>query len=107
MSAGTNEIIVGSISRGRSARENTGSGDATEPESLDGASVGSQKDIVVNGDELDGILKINVASDVDARIAIEDVVINYSIGDDPAVLSPHVQAVVMVSIGGGVPFHVI
>src|SRR4029077_4710612 len=60
-------------------------------------------DIVVDGNALNGILKEDVGGDVDAKIAVEGVVIDRAAGDGPSILAPQVNAVVMIGVRGRIP----
>src|SRR5260370_10649750 len=45
--------------------------------------------------------------DVNSGVAIKKIVINDAVGRDAAVLSPNMQAIVMIGVGSRVPLHII
>src|SRR5258708_34507271 len=106
MPDGEDEIVISGVPGGNATWQGTRVRNSLKPDRLEGAICGDQENVIVDSDIHHGILKVDVRSDVDAGIAIEDIVINGAIGDDTAILPPQVQTVVMIGVGRRIPVHI-
>ena len=106
MPAGADEVVISRVSGGNATWQSTRVRNSLKPDRLEGAISGDQEDVIVDRDVHHGILKVDVRGDVDAGISVEEIVINGAIGNDPTILPPKVQTVVMIGVGRRIPVHI-
>src|SRR5690242_9771484 len=98
MSPRADEVVVCGIPCSRSAGQRRRPGFSLEPQRVNCSSGRNKENVVEYCDTLHGILQVDVRRYVDTRIPVEKVVIDGPVGNDAAILSPHMDTIVMVDV---------
>src|ERR1700730_11792783 len=98
MAASVNGMVVGGVPCGGAAGQIRRG--RSKPQAIDGAIRRRGKNIVVHRHVRDGVLKVDVGRDVDAKVAVERVVVNRASGEPAAALPPDMNGVVVIGVSG-------
>ena len=101
MAARVNGIVVRGISSGGAAGQTRGG--RSEPKRIDCASRRSGENVVVHSHVRDGVLKEDVGRYVDPEVAVEGIAVDGASGKFAAALTPDMDAIVVIGVGGRIP----